>query len=135
MKTITTAIVCLLIQFFVFAQSEKSKLSDSCSSSYLNNVFYFWKLDSLGNNGYRLNTYKNILDCKSLQKSIDYVFEKLGKPNKVSEDNSGVYYYYYYLDGLSMPKEANLPTFTYYICFKIKNKNSNVEHVFKGHFD
>lgn len=134
MRTIAISIVCLLVHFFVFAQSEKPELSDSCSNSYLNNVFYFWKLDSLGHNGYRLNTFKNILDCKSLQRSIEFVFEKLGKPNKVSEDNSGVYYYYYYLDGSSIPKEANLPTFTFYICFKTKYKNSKVEYVFKGNF-
>jgi hypothetical protein len=135
MKKIFGLFIGVLFSFLSFSQSEKPGLTDSCSTRIFTTVSYFWKNDSLGTNGFRLYSFNELLKCEPAKLPISYVFEKLGKPNNVGEDETGVYYYYDYFDGRNISREANLSLVRLYICYKIKHKGKYVEYVFKGHDD
>jgi hypothetical protein len=135
MKAIFGLFISLFFSFFSFSQSEKPGLTDSCSTRIFTAVSYFWKNDSLGTNGFRLYTFNELLKCEPTKLPISYVFEKLGNPNNVREDETGAYYFYFYFDGRNIPKEANLSLVRLYICYKIKHAGKYVEYVFKGHDD
>lgn len=135
MKIILSIILLLTFPFFGFSQKDKKISTDSCSNYYLNKVSYFWKKDSLGDNGFRLYSYDLLLKCHPIKKPIFYIFEKLGQPNWVGNDETGTYYYYYYYDGRKLPEKAHLSPARLYICYKVNLNSIYVENVFKGYFE
>lgn len=126
-------ILILYLSFFsqTFAQDKKPNLSDSCSN-ILNAVSYFWKNDSLANNGFRLYSYERLLKCKIDSLSISYLVEKLGKPSKIIRSNKGTDYLYYYYDSKKIPKE--IPFECLYISFMF-DKNGVLTSVYDGVID
>src|SRR5690349_20571841 len=114
--------IALFFSQRVYTQIDKSHLSDSCSNVF-NLVSYFWKKDSLANNGFRLYSYDSLLTCKVDKLSVDYMFNKLGKPNEVWNTNQGIQYVYYYFDSKKMPKEEyGEPMDCLYIYFMFNSK-------------
>jgi hypothetical protein len=117
-----------------FCQKGKLNLSDSCSN-IAELVSYYWKLDSLANNGFRLYAYNRILNCKIDKLSVSYLLDKLGKPNKVSKTNQGTQFVYYYYDSKAIPSEKNRPFECGYIYFLFDDKKSMLTSIGEGVLD
>lgn len=102
-----------------FSQQPESDSSFNCSV-ILNRVSYFWKLDSLANNGFRLLSYKQILNSKVQNNEVGRAFllNKLGNPNKVWRTNKGVEYVYYVYDRKLIPREHENAMDCLYLSFK-----------------
>jgi hypothetical protein len=133
----TSILITLSFVFFIYkgdAQVNKSHLSDSCSN-VCKLVSYFWKLDSLANNGFRLYSYDRLLNCKVDKVSVDYLIMELGKPNEVRNTNQGIQYVYYYFDSKRMPKEYGNPFECGYIYFMFNNKTKILETIGDGVID
>jgi len=96
---------------------------------------YYWKLDSLANNGFRLYAYKNILHCKVDKVARAFLFDKLGKPNKTWKTNKGVDYVYYYYDSKAMPKEFGSPLDCGYISFRFDKYEKYLLSIDEGNID
>lgn len=96
---------------------------------------YFWKLDSLGQNGFRLFSYEKLYKCKLDKVTSSYLIEKLGKPNFIDKDREGDFYCYYYYDGKSLPKEANKVPERLVIHFYFKKGNPYLQFIGKDHLD
>jgi hypothetical protein len=62
---------------------------DSCRYQ-LNRLGYFWKIDSLGGNGLRLNVVDRLLSCNLNDITEEELFNNLGKPNIVRPLNAGI---------------------------------------------
>ena len=127
-------IFALGLVFNSFSQEKKENQSDSCAK-YLDHVSYFWRLDSLGQNGFRLYTYHYLRDCKFEKLTLSKLFEKLGKPNFVEKTNRGTDYYYYYYDGRYLPKEAGLMPELLYLIFSFNSGSIYLNGIGEGHFD
>lgn len=97
----------------------QSKKAEVCSL-VLKELSYFWKSDSLANNGFRYNTYKRILDSKLDTISVDSLIMYLGNPNKITHSTTTKFYTFYFLDFNKMPKEKRGNN-VYYIVFDKKN--------------
>jgi hypothetical protein len=118
MKILLISILMIFFSINGMCQAKTAQFSDNCSY-VLDAVSYFWKLDSLGSNGFRLYAYERIMKCKMDKISLSYVLDKFGKPNMVRKDDSGVYYCYFYYDGNTIPKEANKTRERLFIFFKL----------------
>jgi hypothetical protein len=135
--TIKKVLLIMLILSFsecIHAQKDKSVLSSSTSNT-LRIVSYFWKLDSFANNGFRLYAYDRVLASKIDTVSINYLIDKLGKPNQISNTNQGVIYVYYYLDSAKMPKKFGKPFECGYIDFMFDEKTKLLTSMSKGVMD
>jgi hypothetical protein len=105
-----------------FAQSNKQFSSDSCRY-VLNELSYFWELDSLANNGFRLFTHDRFLKCKLNNITVEELFTKLGKPNLVRPNNQGVEYVYYYYNGELLKKIPGMLEDQLYLVFEFRNSS------------
>jgi hypothetical protein len=124
----------LTISECIHSQKDKSVLSPSTSNT-LRIVSYYWKLDSLANNGFRLYAYDRVLKSKIDTVSINYLVDKLGKPNHVSNTNQGIIYIYYYFDSAKMPKEFGKPFECLYIDFMFEEKTKLLISMSEGVMD
>ena len=131
MKIIIGFIFFLLVSLECGAQ-EVYRDSSNISSKILKDISYFWKIDSLGQNGYRLCNYKRILQSNLDGVTLDFLLEKLGKPNFMTKDNSGTYYSYYYFNGRIIPKNAGFSEELMFISFKVNVASSFVNYIFQG---
>jgi hypothetical protein len=100
-----------LLLFFILALPilGKSQQLDSNSTSRLvENYSYFWRLDSLGSNGFRLQTYVSLLKSKIDTLTQETLIKEFGAPNKIWDHLSGKgkTYVYHVLNGSKMPKNS-----------------------------
>ena len=118
------------------AYSQKNK-GDTVRTSIqvANELSYYWKLDSLANNGFRLYTYKKFLESKPDKIYADVLLTKLGKPNEVRKTNKGTEYIYYYFDIRAMPKNYSAPMACWYINFKFENNQNYLSSIEEGDID
>ena len=96
---------------------------------------YYWKLDSLASNGFRLYTYEEFLKCNRDKVYADELLNRLGKPNKVRQTNKGIEYLYYCFDKRKMPKNYNAPSAIWYIAFKFENEQNTLSTIEEGDID
>ena len=110
--------LCLIIcsTSHIWSQDTASDTLPKCSR-IITELSYYWKLDSLANNGFRLYTHHKFLNCKIDKIDRAYLFEKLGKPSYIQKTNYGTEYYYYYFDIRQMPKGYSAPYSCWYISF------------------
>jgi hypothetical protein len=134
MKNITILILCIGFFSNSFCQNEAKSGSDSCVK-FLDHVSYFWRLDSLGQNGFRLYAYNILFDCKFEKLTVSKLLEKLGKPNFVEKSTRGTHYCYYYYDGRYLPKEADLTQEVGYLSFTFDSGSNYLSGIGKGHID
>jgi len=134
MKTLSIFILSICVYTKVFSQTTKPYLSDSCSNIF-NIVSYYWKLDSLANNGFRLYSYDRLLNCKIDKLTVAYLLDKLGKPNKISKSNQGTEYIYFYYDSKAIPKEKDKPFECGYIYFLVDEKRKCLTSIGQGVLD
>src|SRR5690242_9057099 len=101
-------IFIMLIMHYKYSNGQEfhPKFTDSCSkiSKY---VAYWWKNDSLANNGFRDTYYTIFLTCKCSSETIDDIVKKYGPPNKINITNKSIDYIYYYFDSRNLPKQIS----------------------------
>jgi len=131
MKKILILIFCLSESFNGVAQGSQNE-SDMPSSKIIAEVSYYWKIDSLGQNGYRLCNYKKILKSSLDEVTIDFLLKKLCTPNFIVKDNSGTYYSYYYFNGRIIPKDIGFSEELMYISFKVNTASSVINYISQG---
>jgi len=119
---------------FKGAYSQKADTSSYCSN-VINTVSYYWRVDSLANNGFRLYAYRDLLKSKIDKVTRTFLQEKLGKPNKVTRTNHGTEYLYYYYDSKEMPKEFGNPFEIGYISFRFGEYDKYLTAMSEGVFD
>jgi hypothetical protein len=117
---------------FCFGQNGVIDVNDSCFKIPSVDA-YFWRQDSIGNNGFRSLYYKHFLKCKYSNHSLEYITQILGKPNGRIESNKGTTLYYFYLNGETLPKELGKFAGNF-IGFDF-NKNFKLVYISDGHFD
>jgi hypothetical protein len=130
---------------FLFSSSSNSVLgqqrpnikdSVKIASWNIKDIGYFWRLDSLANNGYRRCAVHRILDAKLDKMSRPFLFEHLGKPNRESKRFDGsTEYIYYYFDILAMPKSYDAPLGTGYISFLYRKDQDWASSITEGDID
>jgi len=116
------------------AQGKKPDFSDSCSNM-INILSYYWKLDSLGSNGFRLYTYDRLLKCKLNDVMDTVILSKLGRPNNIRLTNLGTQYVYYYYDEKSIPPKRAHAFECGYIFFLIDTKTKRLLFIDQGVLD
>ena len=104
-------------------------------SKIINQVSYYWKLDSLANNGFRLCAYKRLLNCRLDKIYRGLLLDKLGKPNTIRKTNYGAEYVYYVYDSKAMPQENERPFECVYITFKFGEYEKYLNGVEEGVID
>jgi hypothetical protein len=133
--------VILLLAFFSFLNFEKSygqkiKLPDKQNCSVLiEHLGYFWRLDSLANNGLRLFTYEKLLKSKIDSVTQYMLFKQLGLPNKTKDNGEKLTFIYYTWDTSKMPKEFNAPKSCSYIGFIFNSKSYYLDSIIEGDID
>ena len=100
------------ILFFIFvSDTANSQVSDSTDSlkcsRVLRDLSYFWKLDSLANNGFREANRKKLMACASDTISKDFLLKQLGTPNKLWVNNHVIEYVYFYHDYNAIQKDQD----------------------------
>ncbi len=134
MKIIVLLFFCLMLSFEALSQQKAITTVDSCLLS-LSSVSFFWKKDSLAQNGYRLSVYKSLLSCKYSNITSTILFEKLGQPNRIFQHSQDVDWLYYYYDGKSLPEDSGLAPERGYIIFNFDYKSKYLLTVGEGHDD
>jgi hypothetical protein len=134
-------IACLVFVFHLsnitYCQT-RPNVKDSMSrcSNVIEEISYYWKLDSLANNGFRECAYKKVLKSKLDKISKSFLLEKLGKPNEISENfNGDTAFIYYYFDIKAMPKTYEAPLAVWYISFFFKKNEDCASWVTEGDGD
>lgn len=136
MKKISLLVVVQLIFFmqFICGQDVSHDTVSTCSK-FIAQVSYFWKLDSMANNGFRLYTYKQILNSKIDNVNKSFLLSKLGAPNKIRRTNKGFEYIYYCYDAKKLPIEIGQSFECIYIRFKFTNFDKYLSSIEEGVFD
>jgi len=117
---------------------QRPNIKDSIliTSWNIKDIGYFWRLDSLANNGYRRCVVHRILEAKLDKISKSFLFTHLGKPNRESKRFDGATeYIYYYFDILAMPKSFEAPLATGYISFLYLKDQDWASSVREGDID
>jgi hypothetical protein len=128
MKNILLFLLSFTFSKNVLCQEHKRIFNDSCSN-ILQRVSYFWRLDSLGQNGYRYSTHNEILYSTIDKITITELIEWLGKPSYISKDKTGYYYCYYYFDGRKIPLKAGYSKELSHLFFKFDLVNPYLLYV------
>jgi hypothetical protein len=112
-------VTILLLQINGIAQ--KKKLVREYCSEVMSELSFFWKIDSLGSNGFRLYTYKRILDSKLDSITKQDLVAKLGKPSFIGKTTTDSTYIYIYFDPRKAAIGRDVSAAVFYIDFEFKN--------------
>lgn len=127
MKMKTQILLVFFIFFFQCAFSQKipAPMPEVPTTSFLmKDISYFWKMDSLGNNGYRNCSAYNLLKSKLDTISRNYLIDKLGKPTRISIAFNGYESYIYNIfDATMMNSNYRGPLSTVHIFFLFKKND------------
>ena len=134
MRQVSILLLIICISKVTNAQVAK-KDTLIATTKIINQLSYYWKLDSLAGNGFRLYTYNQLLKSKLDQVSKTFLVEKLGKPNQLRNTNHGEEYVYYYFDIKAMPKNYDAPLACWYIAFHFKTSESLASEIVEGDID
>lgn len=129
-------IVIALLILSVSLQAQSEKIKQHKCSEVINELSYFWRLDSSGSNGFRLYTYELLLKSCLDSLKVDTLFSKLGKPNQTIISQKDVTYIYHYLNPKQVP-DRDYGTFgaIYYIGFIQKNNSKVISNIYAWHLD
>ena len=75
-------------------------------SKVIQQMSYFWKLDSLANNGFRVYAFRNLLDSKIDSISGDYLTKNFGKPDTIWRSEVGSSYIYFCFRRKNLPEKS-----------------------------
>ena len=127
-------ILCVCMSLFSYSQKKSKNQADNCGN-FISQVSYFWKLDSLGSNGYRLKVYNGFVNCKFPTLTYNEMINKLGKPNFTRNLASASYFCYYYYDGRIIPKDAGYTSDVGYLSFRFDNDKNFLAGVSLEHLE
>lgn len=134
MKKIILTIITISLFKYSNAQHKQNDSIATCSK-VMQELSYYWKLDSLANNGFRYYTYDMLLKSKIDKVDRAYLFQKLGKPNYIQKTNKGVEFHYFYFDKRTMPKDFTAPNACWYINFKFNDYDKYLSSITEGDTD
>jgi hypothetical protein len=137
MKLIICAVFVFQLSNFTHGQKVVN-ISDSLRkcSDVIKEVSYYWKLDSLANNGYRRCAFRRLLESKLDKISRIFLLEKLGKPNEISDNfNGDTAFIYYCFDSKAMPENYRGAMAVGYISFLFRKNEDCVSWVTEGEGD
>lgn len=134
-KTIKKLLL-LILTFYVptLAFGQKVKKQEVVCSDVIAELSYYWKLDSLGNNGFRRYTYTKFLNCKIDRITKEKLLDNLGKPNRIWDERNGLEYVYHIFDSRAMPKSYDAPYSCKFISFAL-NRNGDLISIREGDID
>jgi hypothetical protein len=136
MKSILCIIISLQFSTSTYSQNRPNVKDSMICSKVIEEVSYYWRLDSLANNGFRECAYKKVLKSKLDNISKSFLLEKLGKPNEISENfNGDAAFIYYYFDIKAMPKNYEAPLATWYISFFFRKNQDCASWITEGDSD
>jgi hypothetical protein len=133
MKPLFCFLVVITVSFSSYCQNVKTD-TVSCLA-IAKQLSYYWKLDSLANNGFRLYTYNKFLGCKLDDLSVEVLVTELGKPNEIRKTNKGTEYLYYFFDIKQMPKHYDAPRTCEYLVFRFQTDRSFLSAIEFGDMD
>lgn len=134
MKLLLSAILSLC--FYMQSYSQKMAADTYCNcTKVISDLSYYWKLDSLANNGFRLYTYDDFLDCKIDKVDRSLLLDKLGRPSEIRKTSDETEYLYYYFDIRTMPRDFEGPAASWYISFRFDENGKYLRKVEKGDID
>jgi hypothetical protein len=128
-------IMCLLFYGLIVNSQGLFKDSMSLCSFRIKSDSYFWKKDSLADNGFRLYAVQDLVTCKIDDIDSNFLLQQFGIPNKVQKTNHGVEYIYFTYDYRRLPKNMAPVEVIYYLKFKFKNGDKYLDSVYDGHID
>lgn len=134
MKLILISIWILLYTENGYCQKVTTDTTITCTQ-VAKELSYYWRLDSLANNGFRLYTFDRFLSCKIGVVYADELLNLLGKPSKVWTTNKGREYVYFYFDSNRMPKHYTGPQSCLFISFHFENDQNILSSISKGDID
>jgi len=105
---VTSNKVILAIFLFIYKKDFGQSIapeSMNCSK-VIEQMSYFWKLDSLANNGFRVYAFRNLLDSKIDSVSGDYLTKNFGKPDTIWRSEVGVSYVYFCFRRKNLPEKS-----------------------------
>ncbi len=128
------ALILLALSLNAHTQTKETK-QRKCSE-IINELSYFWKLDSLGTNGLRLYSYDLILKARLDTLRFDTLFSKLGKSNMTLTSQKDVQYLYFYLDPRKL-RATDYGSFgaIHYIGFTRKKNEDIISQISSWHLD
>lgn len=135
----------LLIVFCIGCISPKKYVQDDIlnykpkCSEYINNISYYWKLDSLPSNGYRKQVYPIFHNTIIDSVSYSYLLDKLGTPHNIIADTLGkeIIVEYLVYDFHRMPNDYdgvigfNVIQFIFDSKFKLLIKSKNISEKYR----
>jgi hypothetical protein len=134
----TVQIILFLFAFSGLNQAlSQSKYDDSARncSKVVSELSYFWKIDSLGNNGARYYSYHRLLHCKIDGINPEFLKEKFGRENMLRKTNKGVEYIYFCLDAKALKKDYKGPYACWYVSFMFSPDQQTLLSIYEGDMD
>ena len=128
-------IVILFVSSFQATRAQKFIKDTLPTSKVIHQISYYWRIDSLAGNGFRLYSVNELLKSKLDNVSKDFLIEQLGKPNELRKTNHGTEYVYYFFDIEAMPKGYDAPLACWYIAFRFKMNENNALEIVEGDID
>jgi hypothetical protein len=125
-------IILIFIASSLNSSAQKEKKDSLLCSEMMNEVSYYWKLDSVPNNGFRYFTYHLFFKCKIDSIDRETLLTRLGNPNSIMETNHGFEYRYYVFDAVKMPKEFVSPLACWYISFNFDLTHKYIKEIETG---
>jgi len=125
----------LLLALFQATHAQKFIKDTLPTSKVIKQLSYYWRIDSLAGNGFRLYSVNELLKSKLDTVSKDFLIEQLGKPNELRKTNHGTEYVYYFFDIKAMPKDYDAPLACWYIAFRFKMNEKNASEIVEGDID
>ena len=121
---------CILIVLLIFINSniysQKKYPDDLPCTEIISQLSYFWQLDSLANNGFRIYALRSLLTCVLAPVNREYLLMKFGQPNRIRENNETVSYIYYCFSSKNMPPEYKGLFDELYVSFTFNKKGNNL---------
>jgi len=134
MRRISIFLIFVTLAVVTHSQAAK-KDTLTPTTKILSHLSYYWKLDSLAGNGFRLYTYNQLLKSRLDNVTKELLVESLGKPNQLRNTNHGTEYVYYYFDIKAMPKDYDAPLACWYIAFQFKSNEKYASEIVEGDID
>ena len=132
----------ILIAFALFwlgaskLYSQKRVVPDSLSCSRVIADFsYFWKLDSLANNGFRLVSIPLFTHTIIDKVTPSFLMEKLGKPYEVWKTRTQVQYVYFIFDQNNVLEKYKVGFESQWLSFNFDTKETYLISIDNGPFN
>ena len=119
-------ILLLLITLSNKVNGQKKFPDDLPCTKIISQLSYFWQLDSLANNGFRVYAFPDLLDCVLDTVNCDYLLKNFGNPEIIRDNKETFSYLYYCFRRKNMPLKYKGLFDDIYVSFTFDNKSKNL---------